>query len=167
MQILVDPVPIGDLVYDYLAQGTQGYFEPHSYDWLGHPLSTSDISGMSSPLLGYGSEPTSDFSMPSPLYVVQPPSSLHSLKIPLQELPGLPTIHPLTATFRNIQPGTSAASITFTQIEVPPSPPVLREYSGKVVLRLLLERLSWALGMSTAYNECGKASGMPRLQQED
>jgi len=136
---------MGDLVYNYLARMAQGYFVPHSYNPLDHPLAIGDTSGLG---MGYVSEqPTSDFSMPSPSYVTKPPSPLCSSKLPSQELPGLPLFHPLTATFRDINPGASAVSITSTRIEVPPSQAILREHPGKVVLQRMLERLSRALGM--------------------
>ena len=147
LQILVDPVPMGDLIYDYLTQWTDRTFAPQFYDGFDHPLLIDDTSGMGSPPLGYVSEqPTFDFSIPSPLYVAKPLSPLYSLKI-LSQVPKLPPLHPLTTTFRNIYSGTSTAAITPTRIEVPPSKPVLREYTGEVVLRRLLERLPWALGV--------------------
>ena len=138
---------MGDLIYNYLTRWTDGTLAPQFYDGFDRPLLIDDTSGMGSPLLGYVSEqPTFDFSIPSPLYVAKPLSPLYSLKI-LSQVPKLPPLHPLTATFRNIHSGAPTAAITPTRIEVPPSQPVLREYTGEVVLRRLLERLPWALGV--------------------
>jgi len=105
---------MGELVYDYLTQWTEGPFVPHFYDGLNHQPFIGDTSGMGSPPLDYVSEPTSDFWMPSPSYVPKPPSPLYSLKISSQELSELPPLHPLAATFRSILSGTSTISITPT-----------------------------------------------------